>query len=166
MAETQAKRSKRSNSTWIKKKPGFLTINMINNTAKSRLVIDRIRVPLSSDQQSAPSAPAPTPLVNDYDIDDDCIHDIADGPTSCTSHETRKQRLAAEWQRIQSIIINATVKSMPLQKDEDCIFCLSTKAEIRCLSCVGRSIFCKECAILLHSKVNITHPLLLWNVSV
>lgn len=167
------KKSRRASHVRIKRRPPTFTLNMIDNE-RSGFAVNKINVSAINDQQ--PTVPTPTPSLHEglqnceaANANDDGMHEhldvTGDTPISDRSYQARKEMLAHEWNKIREGIVHAVIKSVPLQKEEMCVFCCSKKAEIRCVACIGRATFCKECAILLHKNINVTHPLLLWNVS-
>ena len=77
-------------------------------------------------------------------------------PQDQPPYQRRQQKSAKAWEEIRKEILHGAVVSIPIPSNAVCIIC-HEDANVLCKQCGSNGYFCEECAINLHSNINILH---------
>ena len=163
-----------------KRKPDTVRLNYVESHPRKRRSV-RLRTetyslasipPGPSQQNTCTSSSSSFPpddsscAVIDYQCSSDSLPDTSHCYTdrNFEAHTTRRERAAKAWSEVRGLITPTIVSTMGFPKQATCVFCKKSEAYVWCKECGSCAYFCEECAMKLHTNINIFHSPLLWKV--
>ena len=81
-----------------------------------------------------------------------------------SSHTKRKQKAAERWMLVQSVALNAVVKTMT-EPQLNCAECNNSAGVVKCYQCGPHVHYCEPCATKMHQNSLFHYYMEIWQVA-
>ena len=146
-----------------KRKPDTVRLNYVESHPRKRR-----SVRLRTETYSLARIPSQQNTCTSSSIDYQCSSDSLPDTSHCyidrnfEAHATRRERAAKAWSDVWGPTTSTIVRTMGFPKQATCVFCKNSEAYVWCKECGSCAYFCEECAMKLHTNINIFHSPLIW----
>ena len=160
-----------------KRKPDTVRLNLVSSDSGS-LRISRASVPIRTSSTGLPNLQDGTPshqlqpsVENTFSATEDMelggdyeLYESVDRQNgSIRSYVDREKKLAEGWSSVRDKIFRSMMEQAALPLNSLCHLC-GEEAVVLCSQCGPYTYYCVSCAEQLHTKINIFHTPLCWQV--